>query len=346
MQIINNCKTSFLIKISNKNSMKKNILILIIVLIVIIGIISVGVNSNNNKEVDENKISVITTLFPLYDFAREIGGEKVNVTLLLPPGVEAHSFEPKPSDIVKVNEADIFIYTGEFMEPWAKDIINGVSSENLNIIDASLGVEVLHLDEEHGHENEHEEESGHEEEEDHHHDIDPHIWLDFDNNKIMIDSILNALIKVDPENTIFYKKNADEYKEKIIALDDKYRTTLSICKNKDIIYSGHYAFGYMAEKYNLNYKSAYGLSPNQEPKALDLIQIIEKIKKDKVDYIFSEELMSPKLSDMLNKETGTNFLILNPAHNVTKEDFERGIDYLSVMEKNLDNLAKGLSCSQ
>jgi zinc transport system substrate-binding protein len=334
--------------------MKKNIIVLFIVLIVIVGIVFVGFRSNNNK-VKEDKIFIVTTLFPLYDFAKQIGQDKVEASILLPAGIEAHSFEPKPSDIVKVNEADIFIYTGEFMEPWAKNIIDGVSNENLRIINISRGVKLLHAEENHEHEEDHDhkednhaekEEDDHNDENDHHHDVDPHIWLDFDNNLIMIDNILEVLIEIDPENTIFYQKNADEYKEKIMALDDKYRTILSICKNRDIIYSGHYAFGYMARKYNLNYKSAYGLSPNQEPGAQDLIEIIEKIKKDKIDYIFSEELMSPKLSQMLNKETNTDFLILNPAHNVTKDDFQNGVDYLLVMERNLTNLAKGLDCSQ
>ena len=141
-------------------------------------------NSKPAEKAPSHKIKVVTTLFPLYDFAKNIGREKVEVSLLLPPGVEAHSFEPKPSDLVKVNEADVFIYTGKFMEPWAEDIIKSVTNKNLIIVDSSQGTKMIP-----GVFHDADEPAG---------SLDPHIWLDFDNAKIIVGNILHALVDQRP----------------------------------------------------------------------------------------------------------------------------------------------------
>jgi zinc transport system substrate-binding protein len=320
--------------------MKKNITILIIVFLVVIGILFINSSLQKNKKEENNKISIVTTLFPLYDFAQEIGSDKVTVNLLLPPGMEPHSFEPKPSDIVKINESNIFIYTGNFMEPWAEDVIKSISNKNVIVVDSSQNIELAKED--HEHEDEHTSEK---EESDHKHNkVDPHIWLNFDNSKIIIDNIVTTLIKKDPTNADFYQKNATEYKEKLTQLDNKFKSTLSNCEKKEIIYSGHYAFGYLSKKYNLAYESAYGISPNSEPSAQNLIKLVEQIKKEQTKFIFTEELLSQKVAETLAQETGTSILLLNPAGNLSKEAFEKKKTFLAIMEENLDNLKIGLLC--
>jgi len=330
--------------------MKKTIFTLAAAAILLLGIYA-SVKHSQKPQIGTNKIAVITTLFPLYDFAKIIGGDKVEVSLLLPPGVEPHSFEPKPSDIAQISRADVFIYTGEFMEPWAKDIISGVSNKKIIVVDSSVGVDMIpavqiHEHHEDGEHNENEEHAEHEEHEhEHHHGfMDPHIWLDFDNDMIMIDNITNAFCEKDPADADFYRQNADAYKTALAKLDGEYKTALTNCKSRTIVYGGHYAFGYLAHRYGLQYMAAQGLSPDAEPTANDLIQLVEQIKKDDIHYVFYEELTSPKIAETLANETGTKMLLLNAAHNITRKDFENNVSFLSIMENNLSNLKTGLRC--
>lgn len=306
-------------------------------------------NITQKPNIASEKISVVTTLFPQYDFVKAIGGDRVNVTLLLPPGVEAHAYEPKPSDITKINTAKIFVYTGEFMEPWAHDIIEG-SNKKVKVVNASIGIEMMKEESgkhEHEGEHEHEETDHHESGEEHHHDgIDPHIWLDFGNAEIMTENITKALVEVDPKNAEYYQNNLKTYQNKLTNLDAAYKNTLSTCKSKTIVYGGHYAFGYMAKRYGLEYLSAQGFSPDSEPTAKDMITLTEQIRKDNISYIFYEELTSPKIAETLADETNTKLLLLNGAHNLTREDYESKMTFISIMEENLKNLSLGLNCQK
>lgn len=279
---------------------------------------------------DRHKIRVVTTLFPLYDMARNIGAEKAEVSLLLPPGVEAHSFEPKPGDIVKINEADIFIYTGKFMEPWAEAIIEGAANKNLIVVDASLGTKKISTAA----------------------DVkgeqtvspDPHIWLDFDNAKIMLGNILEAFREKDSAGKNFYDRKAADYINRLTELDSAYRNTLATCKSREIIYAGHYAFGYLAARYGLKYMAAQGVSPDAEPTARDLAKLVDQIRKDKIRYIFYEELSSPKIAETVAGETHVKMFLLNAAHNLPRDQFEKGVSFLDILKADLDNLATGLDC--
>lgn len=310
--------------------MKKIIFFIIIISIISLGffaISSVKQKSKNNSE----KLVVVTTLFPLYDFVKAIGQDKVEASLLLPPGVEAHSFEPKPSDIVKINESDLFVYTGKFMEPWAEDIMNGVTNKKVKFVNTGDGINLMKLtegmpDEAHG--------------------FDPHIWLDFDNNKTMIDNIARALTAKDPANANFYQQNAAEYKDKLTQLDNQFKSLLATCQNREIVYGGHYAFGYLANRYNLKYLAAQGLAPDSEPTASDLIKLVEQVKKDNVRYVFYEEMTTPKIAETIANETSAKMLLLNAAHNVTKEDIDNNVTFLAIMIENLANLKTGLNCSE
>ena len=276
------------------------------------------------------KVKVITTLFPLYDFAKNVGGEKAEVMLLLPPGVEAHSFEPKPSDILKINNADIFVYTGKFMEPWANDVINSVEGAGLTAVDASAGI-ILEKESVH---DDHEEHEG----------MDPHIWMDFDDAKIMIENVLNGFTAADPANKIYYERNAVALQAKLSKLDDDFRAALQGCRTRKIVYGGHYAFGYLAKRYGLQYMAAQGFSPDAEPTANDMVNLVRQIKDNNIRYIFYEELSNPEIAKMLASETGAEMLLLNAAHNLTKDEFEGGVTFISIMEKNLLNLKTGLEC--
>jgi len=309
-----------------KNNMKKRILFLILVVAVLLAFFWLfNYRVVSNKIV--GKVSVVTTLFPYYDLARTIGGDKADVSLLLPPGVEPHSFEPKPSDIFKINSADIFVYTGDFMEPWAKDILVGINNKKLSVVKAGDVVNLLNgSDEGLG--------SG----------TDPHIWLDLSNSENIVDAIASAFVKKDPQNSDLYIQNAHELKNELKDLDNGFKIGLSNCQTKTLIYGGHYAFGYLIKRYGLSYFAAQGLAPDSEPTAQDIARLISELKKDNIKYVFYEELSSPKIAETISEETGAKLLLLNAAHNISKDDMNKGVTFIDIMKENLINLRTGLQC--
>jgi len=289
------------------------------------------------KKPDEHaagKIEVVTTLFPLFDFAKNVGGDIVRVSLLVPPGVEVHSFEPKPGDILKIKKADLFIYTGDVMEPWVQRVLSGIASERLRIVDVSKGIVLTEIA--HHHENEND---GH-----HHGKLDPHIWLDFGNAQKMVDTIAASLISKDPAHKETYLKNASLYKTKLDDLDRTYRQTLATCKKRVIIHGGHFAFNYLAKRNGIEYESAYPGTPDAEPTTRRVIELKKKLKEHGLDTVFYEELIEPRMADVLAKETGSKMLKLHGAHNITKEEMDQGVTFIQLMEQNLTSLKTGLQC--
>ena len=290
----------------------------------------------------ERPLQVVTTLFPLYDFARNVGGRKANVTLLLPPGVEPHSFEPRPRDILRINQADLFIFTGPFMEPWAGTLVKSEENRNLVVVNSSNGVDLLHHSE--GGERHGEGGSRAVGPTTHEDPVDPHIWLDLVNAQKMTDTILAGFAKKDPKNKGLYEENASAYKAKLRRLDEEFRNGLNNCKTRLFVHGGHYAFNYLARRYDLTYVSAYGSSPNAEPSPRHLAEIIQKIRQQKVGYVFYEELIQPRLAETIARETGARLLPLNGGHNVSKEELDKGVTFISLLQQDLTNLKIGLQC--
>lgn len=286
------------------------------------------------------KLKVVASLFPLYDFARTVGGGNVDITLLLPPGVEPHSFEPKPADMVTLSRADIFIYTNRYMEPWAGDILKATDGSRLLIVDAGRGADFLERTGGGFADEGKSEESGQVSGE----GADPHIWLDFSNAKMMVDTIRDAFITRDPAHTEIYRRNAQLYRDRLDALDGKYRNALSGCRKKTMVDGGHHTFGYLARRYGLTYLAAYGLSPDAEPTARDLARISRVLSKEGLKFLFHEELLSPRIAQTIAHETGASLLRLHGAHNISREELHAGTTFLDLMERNLDQLLTGLQC--
>jgi zinc transport system substrate-binding protein len=302
--------------------------------------------ASEEKVMQNKKLQVATSLFPLYDFARNIGQDRADVFLLLPPGVEAHSFEPRPDDMVRLNRADVFIYTNSAMEPWAADVLRGVRNRNLKVIESGRGIAMLAGHEEHSHGKQEGRRHGADERRPDQGGGDPHIWLDFSNAAAMVDNILAGFIEKDPLNRAFYERNADAYKAKLYDLDRRFKDGLSRCRKNVIVHGGHFAFGYLAQRYGLRYVAVSGFSPNAEPTASGMVRISKVLKANDLRYLFYEELLSPRVAESLARETGASLLMLNAAHNVGKEEFERGVGFLDLMQRNLENLKRGLACPQ
>lgn len=305
--------------------MKKYILTLIVGLTLVL-------NGCTPTQTDNNKITVITSLFPQYDFVRQIAQDKVNVTLLLPAGVEPHSFEPTPQTIVTIGNADIFVYTNAMMEPWIEKVIDNVKQDNLLIVESSLGIEYI----------EHQEEEEFEEEEEDHEELDPHVWLDPMNAKIMAQNILDALITADPENAEFYKANAAALFIELDELKADYDEVFLDPTHKTIIYGGHFAFGYLANRYGLEILSPYtGFSPNAEPTPQAIIELIDRMTELNIKTIYYQELIDPKTARVIAEQTGAKMVLLHGAHNVTTEELQSGVTYVSIMRENAQKLREG-----
>ena len=284
-------------------------------------------------------LQVVTTLFPLYDFARTIAGDKAQVTMLLPPGVEPHTFEPKPEDMIRISRAGLFVYTSKQMEPWAEKIITGIDNKALRVVNAGEHASYRAGVREEEHEHGHKEEKGHDRK-----GMDPHIWLDFSNAALMVDAILDGFIAADPGNGAVYRKNAEAVKTQLVALDERYRSKLSGCATRKLLHGGHYTFGYLAARYNLDYHALSGVSSDSEPSAERMIALVREIKSSRTKYLFAEELLSPRLTETLAKEAGAGVLILHGAHNLTRDDLSRNVTFFDLMERNLEQLQKGLQC--
>jgi zinc transport system substrate-binding protein len=290
---------------------------------------AVACQQRDRGAAQKKSLTVVTSLFPLYDFAKNIGKDKADVSLLLPPGVEPHSFEPKPGDVVRIHDAAIFIYTDAAMEPWVTKILQSVENKNLLVVEAGKGISLMKETSDEGGE---------------HGGTDPHIWLDFANAQRMVDTICEGFSAKDPGNKIFYMENARAYNRLLSDLDSRYKKTLEQCKYSDIFHGGHFAFGYLARRYNLHYSAAYGFSPDAEPTPRRLYDLSEMIKHKGIKYIFYEELLSPRVAETIARETGVSLLKLSAAHNITKEELMQNVTFISIMKQNLKNLATGLQC--
>ena len=283
------------------------------------------------------KLKVVTTLFPLQEFALAVGGERARVDLLLPPGAEPHAWEPRPGDLAKIQKADVFIYIGRAMEPWAEDLLKATGGADLKIVEASRGLQLLEAkilpkEDSPAHKPTREERS------------DPHVWLDFLLDGKIIEAIAAAFAEKDPANASPYQANAAVYKSRLEALDKKFEAGLSSCGRRQIILGGHSAFAYLAKRYDLQQIPLYGISPNAEPTPRKLAEVIQAARTHGVKFIFFEEMVNPKLARVLAQEAGLQTLVLYDGANLTRDQFKQKATFLGLMEKNLENLRKGLDC--
>lgn len=317
--------------------MKKNWRILASVSIVVLALVLLaGCGGNKEKNGDPAgtpKIKIVATVYPVYEFVKQVGGDKVDVVMLIPPGAEPHDWEPTAKDITRIKDAKVFAYHGSGFEPVEKLLTKDVLGTTLPV-QVSKGVTKLPVNSE-------EEKTGAHTESKHEHEGDSHMWLDPIAAQQEVNNILAALVAVDAPNAAYYKENAEKFNKQLIELDQDYKKTLSNLSSKDIITS-HEAFGYLAARYGLHQVGIMGLSPDAEPTPDKMAEITKFCREHKVKYIFFETLASPKLAQTIAKETGAELLVLNPVENLTDEELKQGKTYLTIMRENLVNLEKAL----
>lgn len=280
-----------------------------------------------SENTDTGKIQIVATLFPQYDFARQIGGDKVDVTLLLPPGTDSHHFDPSPSDMVKISESDLFVYTGDVMEGWAGDIAASLSGD-ATVLNVSENIALS----EHGHDDGHD------------HAIDPHIWLDFDNAMAMCVNIANTLCHISPENADYFKANLNSFINSLNELDNSYQAVFANTPSKELIFGGRFALGYLVEKYQIPHKSAYeSCNANDEPSVQVIASLCDYVKEHDVKVVYCEEFSDAKVAKEIASANNAEVLTLHSAHNTSREEREAGVTFISIMEQNLENIRKGLN---
>ncbi|MCD8349390.1 MAG: metal ABC transporter substrate-binding protein [Planctomycetaceae bacterium] len=304
------------------------------------------------------KPAVIATLFPQYDFARQIAGDHADVRLLLPPGAESHSFEPTPADMRAIADADIFIYTGEHMEPWAKRLADSAASDagGPTIVDASTGVALTRnepveddhdqaddhdhdADEAHHHDHDH----GHDHAHGHFHEFDPHIWLDPVYAAVMVDNVAAALIAADPANQASYSANAARLRGELEALHKNFQETVAKSPRRTLVFGERFAFAYFFSRYGLEMVGAYAsCAPGAEPGLRAVIDVVDYVREHDVRYIYLEAMSTSRISTVIHDETGATILKVDSLHNLPADRQAAGATFPAIMAENMAAFAKGL----
>lgn len=274
---------------------------------------------------ESGKLKVAASFYPMYEFARVVGGDRVDLINMVPAGTEPHDWEPAPGHIKALNQADLFIYNGAGFEPWVGKTLKSLDNKALAAVETARGAELIKAEAADADE------------------WDPHVWLDPVFAIRQVEAIRDALIKADPAHKDTYEGNAGVYLGKLKALHLEFQSGLSTCKQKQF-FTSHEAFSYLAHRYGVLQHPIMGLSPDAEPKPKELATIVEAAKEHKVKYIFFETLVSDKVAKLVAKEIGAGTLVLNPLEGLTDKEIKEGKDYLSVMRENLANLKLAMEC--
>ena len=299
---------------------------LLLCLTLVFGLAACGGDVKENEKSD--KLKIVCTLFPQYDFVRRIVGDKAEVTLLLTPGTDSHSYDPSPVDMVKINESDLFIYTGKVMESWAAEVVSSLN-ESVVVLSLSESVEFKentdglssHIDE------------------DHDHSADPHIWTSPVNAMLIVQEICDKICGIDSGNKAFYRANEDAYLQELEELDSAICAVVEKAENKTIVMCDRFAMVYFCEEYGLDYIAAFdACTSNTEPSPAVIVEITKTVQDKKIPAVFCAELSNRKVADAVSAQTGAEVLELHSCHNLSADDFGAGETYLSLMYRNVANI--------
>lgn len=328
---------------------------------------------------ESGKISVVTTIFPPYDFVREIAGDHVELKMLLKPGEESHSYEPTPQDMIAIQKSNVFIYTGGENDVWVEDVLSSMPNSErltLRLVDCVDTVEEEHVEgmkESPGHthadhdeeEHTHADHAGEEHTEEEHaaedhahadhageselevhsvHEIDEHVWTSPVNAALIVEQIKEVLIGADPSNRASYEKNAAAYEEALSELDQEFREVTENAEHSLLVFGDRFPFRYFADEYGLDYYAAFpGCAGDTEPSAATMAFLIDKVKEENVPAVLKMELSNEDIANGIAEATGTEVKVFYSCHNLSAGDFENGETYLSMMQKNVETLKEVLN---
>lgn len=331
----------------------KKITALLLALFVLVGALAGCGKQNDTNKTD--KLSIVTTIFPEYDWVREILGDKADnaeITMLLDNGVDLHSYQPTADDIVKISDCDLFIYVGGESDGWVEDALRNAANRNMKVInlleilgDSVKTEEIVEgMQEEHEHEDAH----AHDDAEEHEHEeeADEHVWLSLKNAKMLVRVISKALQELDPDNKDIYAANADAYVKKLSALDAEYQAAVDAASNKTILFGDRFPFRYLVDDYGLRYYAAFvGCSAETEAGFETISFLAKRVDEWKLPCVLTIEGAQHKIAETVVRNTTTKnqkVLTMDSMQSTTTQDVKNGTTYLSVMEKNLSVLKEAL----
>lgn len=313
--------------------MKKKLIVCLCVIMLLCGCTLQNNTSKNNG----GKINIVTTVFPLYDFARNVAGDKANTDMLVTFGADVHSYEPTPRDIIKIIDSDLFINLGSSVDEWTDKVTEAADGKSLNTLSAMDSVDIKDEEAVEGME----EERGHSE---HTPEPDEHIWTSPKNAELIVKSICSALEKTDPSNAGYYKKNAENYIYELNKLDGDIRSAVEGAKRKTVVFADRFPMRYFADEYGLEYFAAFpGCSSESEPSAATISFLIEKVKSEHIPVVFFTETSDGKVADTICEASGAEKLLFHSCHNITKQQFDGKATYISLMKQNLKALQTALN---
>lgn len=313
----------------------KKLLYTVLVIMIAFAVASCRKNEPPQQAGAAPKLKVIATVYPVYEFVRQVGGDKVEVSMLVPAGAEPHDWEPTAKDLISIRNAAVVFFHGAGLESWSGKLLTKENLGSTQAVEVSRGIPVLKPEaaEAFGHAH-----AGHS----HDAEIDPHIWLDPVLAQQEIRNIADALTAADAANKDYYKANADRYNAELNALHEEFLTALAQVKRREFV-TNHAAFGYLAARYNLAQLPIMGVVPDAEPTPEKMAKIVKEIRAQQIKYVFSETVVSAKLAETIARETGARVLVLHPVDQLTEAEIKNGHNYLSIMHTNLINLKKALT---
>lgn len=262
-------------------------------------------------------LQVVTSFYPLYEIAHQIGGENIEIKNLVPGGVEPHDYEPTPRDIINMRESNLLIYNGLGFEPWSEKIIPGLEKNGVRTINMSSLFE----------------------------GSDPHFWIDPVKYMQETEEVEKSLSKLDPAHADSFKTKKEKWISQLKNLDTSYRNNLTNCKQKTFV-TNHAAFAHLGKRYGLEMLSISGISPDEEPSPKTMANIIKLVKEKNIKYILTESLVSPKIAETIAESSRAKTLTLNPIESLTEEEMTAGKNYITIMEENLQSLKTALECGE
>lgn len=308
-----------------------------------------------NKSEKNAYLSIVATIFPGYDWVREIMGdeaENADITMLMDNGTDLHSYQPTADDISKISKCDLFIYAGGESDEWVKDALKQAENKDMKVINMieMLGDSVKTEEVVEGMESEHDHD--HDEDGDHHDsdqevEYDEHTWLSLKNAEMICEAIENDLSSLDPENKDIYKKNSEEYISKLSELDSKYQKTVDDAARKTVLFGDRFPFRYLTDDYGLDYYAAFvGCSAETEASFKTVKFLAEKVDELDLPCVMTIEGSDHKIAETIIRNTADKdqkVLTMDSMQAVTASDLKDGKTYLSVMEKNLEALKEALN---
>ncbi|WP_294464862.1 metal ABC transporter substrate-binding protein [uncultured Ruminococcus sp.] len=301
-------------------------------------------SEKNESKNDSGKISVVTTIFPYYDFTRSIAGDTADIKLLLSPGSEPHSYEPSPSDIVAIENCDIFIYNGGESDEWVESVLDSIENKNMKVMRMMDYVDLLYEQSVDHDEHEHEDGDGDEHEHEHGEEYDEHIWTSVKNAEKLTNAIYDELCVSDSANKAAYSSNRDSYLSKLQALDSEISDIVSNSKRNTVVFGDRFPFLYFVTDYSLEYECAFpGCSSETEPSISTVTHMIDFTRENKIPVVFYLEFSNGKVAKLISEDTGAKTMRFSSCHNVTKDEFADGATYISLMEQNANSLKEALN---